>query len=261
MSNKSRLSYIVAGLVFSVVQAKAVVLINADFNSDKTGRPPNASFVNKPEKTDLRIVDSESQPADPFGGAENRSLLTDDTGPASPDVGWSTDGFVNEKQDMTLSLKACFVNDGTFSNAYVIIQAGKNDMKARSSLTAIEAAVQLTIMGDRINARSGSEVVRLNQEPGVDFAWNAVWNVVINISPETKTWSAAINGVPLTKGSKDTFKFRDNPSVDGINFVGMTGQSAASGCRVFWDDVKLEVASAVTVGQVTKFWPTVCFAQ
>lgn len=63
------------GFLFSSLMGQSI--LDVDFSSDTTGQPPSGATISGTSGTDRRIVvvDGGSNPADPFGGVGNKSLL------------------------------------------------------------------------------------------------------------------------------------------------------------------------------------------
>lgn len=230
-------------VVLLTATADATLLIDENFDNDPVGGNPTVNqLLLEQGTTVVNVVDASSTPADPFGGAGNRSFyLEDQDATDSAQLGWGTEPFVTQTTNLSLTFKTYVVNDATFNDTYQIIRVGENNALT-STLNTLEAAVDFVIQEDRFQVNQGANggVLTLDQAPGVDFTMNSVWNMKIDISPATNTYELFVNNIQLTDdgGTVTQFNFRNNL---GVNFVSFIGLSTNDATRVFYDDVVLEI--------------------
>jgi len=232
---------IIGGWICLAMPLQAVTLIDENFDADTVGGTPSASLALAQGTTVLSVVDSASVPADPFGGAGNRSFyLEDQDATKTAQIGWAVDSFEGQTNGMTFTFKMYAVSNAVVNDPFQIVRLGENNAP-NSTLNSLEAAVDFYVFSTNFQANTGTGggLVTFDQVPGVDFAFNTVWDFELDIAPSNDTYSISINGTQLTTGNGATNRFGFRNAKD-INFVSFIGYSANAGTRVFYDDVLLE---------------------
>jgi MYXO-CTERM domain-containing protein len=214
--------------------------LSLDFQGDTVGDPPSGTFYlsDSPPTNIVTVVDGSSSPADPFGGAGNKSMLVqDDTNATDTRVSWkgAPGGLVNGVFKTQFYLNS----SAGFTVPYVNIRLGKDGLAAGGTS---EIAAWLLLSHP---VAPGKFVIDNSSVPydilDNAIAFNTIHEVEITFDSTSHTFTGKLDGNPLTanSGTKTTWDYYTNMSmIDSVMFN--AGSSSTIDNRVFIDNVSLD---------------------
>lgn len=234
---------LVAAFLCSAVMAHSQVLLDVNFRSDTPGQvPASATSIINASNGRIHVVDAASTPADPFGGAGNRSLMIEkvETG-AVPTVRWDfsqvSDGTVSA------SIYAPLNSDGFGSSGALYLY--NNDTLAIGILWATNG--KLSVM-TRSSTTNSNEVIAMVSPLLIDEAAD------LQITFSEGRFSLSINGQMQESATGQTqFLLRGNQdTINNIRFAQSSTTTVNS--RFFLNSFEVkaipEPASAALLGVV-----------
>jgi hypothetical protein len=210
--------------------AQAAEPLSVDFQSDMPGMAPkSASYVSAPRSTRAEVVDSASDPADPFGGKDNKCLLLED-------------------QDMEHNASAAFLVEGDgltrghFSMKLVASDMNADPAPVYGDIRLGEGPPNVTTIGPWIDFNGPVMRVQTpNGELVLDnlLAPDVVHTLTIDFDTAKGSFTGSLDGKPLTSAGKtDPYPFYAKIKV--VNAVGVDcAFSTRTDSRMFVDDLKL----------------------
>lgn len=216
-----------------------------DFQGDTVGSAPTNGVIYSDIHTDVtqvEVVDAASTPADPFGGAGNKSLWMEDTGGTNSTLtfGINSPGYTQG----ILSAKIYVVDDATNTFQYVDLNGGTG--AANQGNGDIGPWIQYIPDDYGFRAITSAGAVYFSNS----FPHNAVVDLVLHFDTATDTFTGTIDGNTLTDGTNTTFAFfNDLSELTSVRIVhGMSVDRPTA--TTFYDNVTLvpEPSSMMLLG-------------
>lgn len=213
-----------------------------DFQGDAVGANPSlADYISETGGNVIEVVGSASTPADPFGGAGNKSLwLQDNNDPSDAAVGFRR--TVAEPVGK-LSLRLYVVQDVSFPTPWLELRAFKD------GISSLDGAAQGVEIGPWMFFSAGSLVSPISiglftSGPTLTLdqtlSANTAHMVEISFNTVSDTFTAMLDGSPLTDDGGATTVFPFYSALPDLNAVAFTaGFSTRVGVRTFVDDISL----------------------
>jgi hypothetical protein len=246
--NRLRKQIVPAALALGVVIGSSAIASAAvwDFQSDTVGAAPTNGLVYSDYQlgTQVKVVDSGSTPADPFGGSGNHSLWMEDTGQSNSTLTWGV-GSGNGFAQGTIKAQVYVVDDANNTLQYFGINGGIGS----ANTGAADLGPWLMYKEGTLQAIALSGTKTLTTPVPV----NTVLNVVVNFDSATHTYTGSINGNPLTDGTTTTFDFFNTDAslteLESVRIVHATSiQDDPSSSTTFYDNVSLNAVPEPTSG-------------
>lgn len=240
-----------AGLSLAAGSLAQAAYLSLDFQSDTVGSPPAGYVVHSPAVGNANnfaiVADAGSSPADPFGGAGNKSLFTQDNlNTDSMFISWDyNNAAAPDIVDGTLKFKIYLSSSGGFTSPYANVRLGQNGSGSGSSSAILiyfsfPSGAYLNKIA--IDTPSGPQIL----DNALNF--NTDYDVAITFDSITHTLSGTLTDnsvaiptpVPLTQGSTTSWGY-SKPTLNAIDSVAFqTGTTGGVGNRVFFDNVVLD---------------------
>jgi hypothetical protein len=186
---------VVTASVLAISSMASAAYLTVDFESDTVGSAPaSASSVGAPANTEVRVIDSGSTPADPFGGAGNQSLfMRDDSESLNAEATWK--GVGPGLTSGTFTIQYLLQDGGNTSggyadNPYMNIRLG--DTAGGSTLSGIGPWIDQN--GTSLRNLADSSI--FDQVPLL----NAVNTLTLAFDTATDTFTGTLNSAALTTG-------------------------------------------------------------
>lgn len=215
-----------------------------NFQSELAGGPPSAGMVggvtpgnNGGANPGTIVVDSTTSPSvDPFGPAGNKSLMLAkmDSGGADTRARFGFDGFPAAVPSGTIEMDLYF-NYPAAGNTSLQIQTN-NVTTLGGSPTQFGPNMELYAHSGIIRAYGHTNVFTMDQSATV--LRNTAGHLIINFNSGTSTFTASLNGNPLTAngGTVSSFEYGTN----GGSITSVTLQNVTSSDnRAFVDNLSL----------------------
>jgi hypothetical protein len=189
------------------------------------------SFYRTPtSNTFAEVVDSGSTPADPFGGANNQSLLLQDNDGVYTQIAWQ--GAAGGLTAGTFTTQFYVANTTGYTTPYGYIIVGANSSTSQGG-PFIELA-GTTLRFDK--AVGGADVILDNT-----VTENEIHTLVLNFDAVAHTYTGTLDGDPLTynSGATTTFNFASSSISDVDSVLLDGGYSTQTGSRIFFDNLSL----------------------
>jgi hypothetical protein len=229
-----------AATVFGMSSMASAAYLSFDFQGDTVGAAPSGtSYALAGGTNRLEVVDSASNPADPFGGSGNKSLLLEDNsdplpGGASAEVRFQ--GGAGAPTAGTFSTNFYAFDDATYHRPFLEVKLGTNNVASGGDI------------GAWLFFTDSGTISDFNGGPAFDnvLTLNTINTLTLTFDTVADTYSGTIQqgagpAVPLTKdsGATTVFSLGTAPSV-GIDSVGFgVGWSSNAEDRQFVDNVTI----------------------
>jgi hypothetical protein len=214
----------VAGVVLGVLPAGAQV-IREDFGQQVVGERPVGPILTLASdgSGDVRVVDSNSVPREPFGPDGNRSLFLRSTGTTT--VTYSGDSGL---QQGSLAFSFWPLSDQTYEAPRVLVRL------TGGSATS-DWGPYLQFSSEVVHVYSGAGTIRLAQKVRL----NAANHVALEFDVATQSFTGTLNGEPLTASSDGggTFTFFGSP--ESLRSLAIQVGPKTKPSAVFFDDLVL----------------------
>lgn len=231
-------------------QARATFANGIDFQADTVGGNPGAAdYIEETGGSVVEVIGASSTPADPFGGAGNKSLwLQDDSATGSAQAGFRR---TTTEAVGWLGLKFNVTQDATYPTPFFQVRLfddGVTSLDGSASTAEMGPwmAFNASLAGDPIDIRVADTVggwLILDQT----LTSNTVHTLVITFNAASDTFTALLDGSPLTDdgGTTTAFPFRTPQSgIDAIEFT--AAHYTRTGAQAFVDDIQLVPEPNVT---------------
>lgn len=210
-------------IICAVGMSRAEDIFVADFNEEQTGLvPTNLVKSSSMEEEDVKVVDAASEPADVFGGAENRSLMVEKTkAEVVPLVSFNVAGG-SDLQKGRWEFR--IASEAGLANPRALIAVAQGEDKG----------LTLQFIGHRFSALGSDNVIQFDQRVEV----GKPNDVAIDFDFVAGTFTGTLNGQTLTAGGQSTFPVNNKlGTIDRITMWVST--KGGDNFRFFVDDLKI----------------------
>ncbi|MFW6060069.1 MAG: hypothetical protein ACODAQ_07790 [Phycisphaeraceae bacterium] len=220
--------------------------LELDFESVDTGqRPPDLAFMDDfAGDSVLRIVDADSDPADPFADGEtNRSLyVLDASDEHQPRFAWQLDEPITDQGEFSIDVYFPEPDEqADTSPALLRIMIGQRRLDdAGEPSTVTDNGPSLYLLEDgRIKTRTPDRMWSFDQS----FPTGQVHTLTVAFDVAQQTWTATIAGVPLTRSRGELESHPFHRTIERIDTVELSvGRPPHVGQHVFLDNLTLHGA-------------------
>ena len=237
-------------LAFAAPTAGEGASADAGFDQTPAGEAPTElAYPQQVASGVLQVVGAETSPADPFDGADNRSLyIRQKPAAAQPQFAWAADTPIESRGRFEVRFFAPKPDgEANTEPALVRIKIGQRRRNDDGQpVSAVDRGIQLILRED--GAMKYAKPVEVpNRASNFDQSLprGVAHKLVITFDLDEQRWSGTIDGVPLTdrEGEIEAFRFkRPTERVDAIELrVGRSNQKTQ---HIFVDDVSLRTGDA-----------------
>ena len=216
--------------------------LSATFDDTPPGEPPDSvAYIDDATEGELRIVDSETTPADPFGGEGNRSLYVTDAGNDNhmPRFAWRTEHPIEDKARVSISFfQPGADKDAGTVPALVSMRIGQQwrDENGKPGVL-VTAGPNIALRWDgKIRYKTEQHTTQLAQS----FPSDAPHTLAITVDLEKQEWSGTLDGVQLTGYRGEQTRFPFHKSIERVDAIELrVGRWKQRGHHAFFDDITI----------------------
>ncbi|MCC6424146.1 MAG: PEP-CTERM sorting domain-containing protein [Phycisphaerales bacterium] len=223
---------VTAALAVGASSASAAIL-SQNFEGDTPGGAPSGTLYTSGH---IEVVDSSTNPVDPFAASGNHSLLVEDNSdPNSANAVFSASGASTTG---TFSFDFWSTKDGTWTTPYFEVRIGNSTVQNGSDL------------GVWFAFNNSGNIVNYGGQGTLDqtLTHNASHTIVINYDTSTDKWSGTLDNVPLTAGSGSITQFDFYTALASVQSFGFSaGYSTTTTVRGFVDNLLVVVPEPTTL--------------
>ena len=217
-------------------EAEQIVVLDVNFDLDPVGQAPESAQRSRaPKDTKIQVISPFPDPADPFSGDDNRSLMFDSSEPLQFCL-YSHKPVSRGKLTIDFYTYANASKGYDPNGSFLKIALG-NDANGNQTINNDEAACWIDLRENgRIMIRAADGLMYADQT----YPANQVNSLEINFDASKQEWSAQINGeqISVGKGKIRSFKFKaPTQSLDTLAIFNQGQNNLPS--RVFVDNLRI----------------------